>query len=154
MFSSLRNAFRPKHILLAWVAIGLFTAGCKRNETKVHPVQGRILVSGKPAARALVTFHPENQTDEKTVIRPTAEVDADGNFRLTSFRSGDGAPEGEYRVSVVWYLANPKPKAVEDDDSNVRNNLPEVYARAATTPLRATVTRGANNLPTVDLKTK
>src|SRR5262249_26197607 len=95
-------------LLIAWVAMGLFTGGCSPKASKVHPVQGRIVVAGKPAARALVTFHPENPAREKA-IHPSAEVDADGSFRLTSFRSGDGAPEGQYRVSVVWYLANPKP---------------------------------------------
>jgi hypothetical protein len=153
MFSVLESGLRAKHFLLPWVVIGLFTAGCKRNETKVYPVHGRILVSGKPAARALVTFHPDKPVDENG-FRPIAEVDADGNFRLTSFRAGDGAPEGQYRVSVVWYLANPKPKAAEGDDANVRNYLPELYARAETTPLRATVTRGTNNLPTFELKSK
>ena len=154
MFPRLGRTFWVKNLLLAWVALGLFTAGCSRSGAKPHPVQGRILVSGKPAARALVTFHPENPGDEKSIIRPTAEVDADGNFRLTSFHSGDGAPEGQYRVSIVWYLANPKPRAAEGDDANVRNYLPDVYARAETTPLRATVTRGTNNLPTFELKSK
>ena len=140
-------------LLIAWVALGLFTAGCSPKAAKVHPVQGRIVVAGKPVARALVTFHPEIPTDEKA-IHPSAEVDADGNFRLTSFRSGDGAPEGQYRVSVVWYLAKHKPHAAEGDDANIRNYLPDVYSRAETTPLRATVTRGTNNLPTFELKTK
>jgi len=154
MSSYPKTASPMKHVLMiAWVALGLFTAGCSPKSSKVHPVQGRIMVAGKPAARALVIFHPENPADEKA-IHPSAEVDADGNFRLTSFRSGDGAPEGQYRISVVWYLANPKPHAAEGDDANIRNYLPEVYARAETTPLRATVTRGTNNLPTFELKTK
>jgi hypothetical protein len=154
MFSTLKNACPLTQLLIAWVIVGLFTAGCNRGGSKVHPVQGRILVSGKPAARALVTFHPEHPAEEKSVIRPTAVVDADGSFRLTSFHSGDGAPDGDYRVSVVWYLANPKPKAAEGDDANVRNYLPEVYARAETTPLRATIARGTNNLPTFELRSK
>jgi hypothetical protein len=154
MFSRLPFALFAKCLLPAWIAIGLFTAGCSRNSAKVNPVNGRILVSGKPAARALVTFHPEKAAEEKSSIRPTAEVDADGSFRLTSFKSGDGAPEGEYRVSIVWYLANPKPKAAEGDDANVRNYLPDIYARAETTPLRATIIRGTNNLPTFELKSK
>jgi hypothetical protein len=73
---------------------------------------------------------------------------------LTSFRAGDGAPEGQYRVSVVWYLASTPRRAVEGDETNVRNYLPEVYAHAETTPLRATISRGKNNLPTFELKTK
>ena len=145
---------RTREFLVAWVAIGLFTAGCSRIGTKVNPVHGRLLVAGKPEVRALVTFYLEKPADEKSVIRPTDEVDADGSFRLASFRSGDGAPEGQYRVSIVWYLANPKPKAAECDDANVRNYLPDLYARAETTPLRATIIRRTNNLPTFELKSK
>jgi hypothetical protein len=29
-------------------------------------------------------------------------VGADGTFQLTTYRTGDGAPEGEYFVTVIW----------------------------------------------------
>jgi hypothetical protein len=140
--------------VLLWVAVGLFTAGCRAaNRARVHPVQGTVLVGGKPAAKALVTFHSESgaKTD---VVLPVGEVDEHGNFTLTSYRAGDGAPEGEYRVAVVLFRAVPPRRSAEGDDLPPRNLLPEIYSRADSTPLRATVKHGRNNLEPFELKAK
>src|SRR4051812_645519 len=67
----------------------------------VSPVRGSGLGAGKPAVKALVIFHPLNDADAKAP-RPTGEVAADGSFALSTHTTGDGAPAGEYAVTVLW----------------------------------------------------
>src|SRR6516165_8301311 len=57
----------------------LFALGCGGSSRKaVHPVRGRVLVDGQPAAEALVTFHPVRAGKDQP--RAVGNVDAQGNF--------------------------------------------------------------------------
>src|SRR5438309_11518461 len=78
----------------------------------VHPVTGKVLVNGRPAEKAMVVFHPLGTADPRA-LKPLGTVGADGTYRLTSYLTGDGAPEGEYAVTVVW-PGGPPPKAPDD----------------------------------------
>jgi hypothetical protein len=125
---------------------------CAANGRKpVYPVRGRVLVEGKPATQAMVTFHPVGEGGPEAV-HPVGHVDEQGYFTLTSYVTGDGAPEGEYRVAVVWYLATRTRNPAEGDDYQTQNYLPERYGRAETSLLTARVARGANELPPFQLK--
>ena len=139
---------RVRAVLVALALAALCPACAKIGRKPVYPVRGQVLVKGRPAAQAQVTFHPVEYAGPEAV-RPVGHVDAQGRFRLTTYAEGDGAPEGEYRVTVQWFLAT---RARGGDDYQSVNYLPARYARAETSGLRATVTRGENNLPTIDLK--
>lgn len=67
----------------------------------VQPVQGKLLVKGEPAFGAVISFHPVGNTDA-TAIKPQASVEEDGTFRPNSFGLRDGAPAGEYALTVFW----------------------------------------------------
>src|SRR5262245_30863632 len=93
-----------RHLARLLVAVGIFSfAGCgpgTPNGNVLCPVEGRLLVSGIPAANAHVTFHPiEGAAGTALSVGRTGP---DGSFRLTTFAAGDGAPAGEYVVTVVW----------------------------------------------------
>jgi hypothetical protein len=126
-------------------------AGCSRVEEPFHPVQGQVLLDGKPAARAQVTFHPVNPGPE--AVHPVGQTDEQGRFTLTSQVSGDGAPAGEYRVAVVRFLARQGKGAAEGDSVTV-NDLPARYGSAEQSGLRAVVGQGENRLPPFELKRK
>jgi hypothetical protein len=138
-------------MLVACLAALAACPGCKPNRKEVYPVRGRVLFNGKPTARALVTFHPVGESGNDAV-HPSGEVDAQGNFTLTSYTTGDGAPEGEYQVTVVWWLAAKAPGA--GDETYTRNYLPERYGQVRTSPLRVRVVPGENELPVFELKGK
>ena len=54
-------------------------------------------------AGALVVFHPADPAAEKRIGgKPFAKVGDDGTFALTTYAEGDGAPEGEYGVTIDW----------------------------------------------------
>ncbi len=132
--------------------VSVCLTGCSRDgRPPVYPVQGRVSFRGKPTANAMVTFHPVNDK-HPGAVRPVGHVDDQGNFTLTSYATGDGAPEGEYRVTVVWYLASRAGGRGAGEDTVSRNYLPEKYARAETSQLRATVAKGQNGLPPFELK--
>ena len=139
---------RVRAALVALALAALCPACAKSGRKPVYPVQGQVLVKGRPAARAQVTFHPLDDSGPEAV-RPVGHVDEQGRFRLTTYADGDGAPEGEYRVTVQWFLAT---RARGSDEYQSVNYLPARYGRAETSGLRATITRGDNNLPTIDLK--
>jgi hypothetical protein len=74
--------------------------GCGSGERQhVYPVEGKVFVAGVPASNASVFFYPCDPTRQRI---PVAITDPDGTFHLTTIRSGDGAPEGYYDVTVVW----------------------------------------------------
>jgi hypothetical protein len=125
-------------------------AGCSKSAADgVYPVSGTVRYNGRPVANAQVTFHPVNEANRKAV-RPVGKVDDQGRFALTSFKDGDGAPAGEYKVTVVWYLA--RPARAGSDETVSANYLPQKYASVETSQLSVTVTPGTNELRPFELK--
>jgi len=134
------NSGRRAAALMAMVAA---CCGCDRQTVErppVHPTRGQLLVAGKPAAGATINFHSASGVTEKFV--PTASVDTDGTFRVGTFAAGDGAPEGEYVVSIVWPKSNDP-----ESDSAQGDRLRGRYADASKSKLKALVTAGDNQLP-------
>jgi len=126
-------------------------AGCGDDRLDVYPVSGKVLVQGKPAAGAEVIFYTQEEELRKPGVPiPKGEVAEDGSFSLTSYEPDDGAPAGEYAVTVVWnqvVVADPDPESrVERDRLNGR------YADPETSGLTATVAEDDNELPPFELK--
>jgi hypothetical protein len=101
--------FRVRRInagLVGALALAILAAlgpGCGSNGRKpVYRVHGTILDSkDKPAAGAMVFFHPIDATDGE-LIKPLGYVQEDGTFALTTYTKDDGAPQGEYSVTIEW----------------------------------------------------
>jgi hypothetical protein len=129
---------------LALVFPLLAATGCSDGRRTVYPVDGSVTWKGKIPAGAQVVFHPVGRTD-KDAIRPTGQVDEEGHFTLTTFSAGDGAPSGQYDVTVVWWVSPGKSQPAV-------NKLPAAYARPDTSGQRITVSAGANNHQTINLK--
>lgn len=134
--SSLRSS-----AFLTGLAVVAGVLGCSRSGASIAPVAGRVVVDGKPAGAATVTLHPVNPGAEFKDVRPTGQTDADGRFALTTFAHNDGAPSGEYRVTVAWYQPAAK-RGSDGDDLPPKPLLPAVYTNPTDTPLRATVKPG------------
>ena len=117
----------------------------KRKPT--HPVEGKLLVDGQPLAGATVTLYTYNPKSERYNSVCDGRTDANGRFQVTTYFRFDGAPAGEYTVTVV---KRDKPAA---PGAAAKNLLPEKYSTPATTPLKVTVKEGANDL-SLELVTK
>src|SRR5215213_2423454 len=97
-------------LLLITSAMFLVTAnGCSKskdlNRLPVFPVNGRLSVKGQTPSGAFVVLHPKKGTaiaPNGEVVRPRAVVKPDGSFAFGSYDSSDGAPSGDYSVTVEW----------------------------------------------------
>lgn len=87
----------------AAAAVFLALAGCEPAKPSAVPAGGKVTFkkSASEAAGALVVFHPTDPAAEKRMGgKPFGKVGSDGTFKLTSYAEGDGAPEGEYGVTI------------------------------------------------------
>lgn len=135
-------------LLFAVAALNL--ASCSQDEGRilVFPVSGTLTFQGMPATGALVTFHPVD-SPLPAALQPNGKVADDGSFKLTTYESGDGAPAGNYAVTVFW----PEPPAspVEAPDSGP-DRFRGRYLDPQKSTWRVTVTDGTNALEPFELK--
>jgi hypothetical protein len=136
-----------RRILASLILVGAFlTSSCKPNAGAVVPVSGRVLVDRKPAERALVVLHPVASTSDDQP-KPHGEVKPDGTFQLSTYGSNDGAPPGDYVVTIEWWLHSGKP----GDDSPPVNKLAKKYSSPQLSGLKAHVGDGPTELQPYEL---
>jgi len=133
------SRWRFRGLVLVVVALLCGCSGSNRDRVPVHPVTGKVLVDGQPPEGATVVFHPVSSTEEMA-HKPAARVQADGTFQVTTYEAHDGAPAGEYVVTVTW-SAPPTP-----------DRLGGKYSDPETSQLQVTVTEGENLLKPFELK--
>src|SRR5262249_2552105 len=89
-------------LFCAVAATALAISSCGGGRVKVYPVHGKVVdEKGKPAVGAIVMFHPVAPPG-KNVEAVSGTVDESGEYRLTTYTNGDGAPAGEYVVTITW----------------------------------------------------
>lgn len=134
------------------IGLSLLLAGCSTADPwpKRYPVSGSVRVDGKPAVRAIVTFHPKaSLAPGGKSFSPSTFTDDDGSFQLTTVDAGDGAPAGEYTVTVVAnYIVK------DGQDVSVPDLLGGCFADPKTSPLKVTVREQVNQLEPFDLKSR
>lgn len=84
--------------LPAVLALGLaclLTFGCTEG-MKTAPVKGKLTYKGKPVPNGTITFIPEGNGPSAT-----GEIQSDGSYELTTYKSGDGAVLGKHTVMIV-----------------------------------------------------
>ncbi len=102
------------------------------------PVSGKVtLPDGTPLAGGTVTFE---QIDAEKPISATGQIDDQGNFRLGTTRSGDGALEGTYAVVVA------PPSILDVDRRGQSVAIDPKYRRFETSGLRFEVGREKENI--------
>lgn len=129
----------------------LLACGCGKK--MMAKVEGTVLLDGKPLDGATVVFQPEQGG-----LPASGLTGSDGVFHLTTRSTGDGAREGNYKVTITkqkksveietpaksgdtehikdaWKKYRAKPAA----DSSKDSALPAEYSDAGKTPLRCQV---------------
>ena len=150
----LGNFHRLSRLALAFTcctvtSLSFTLTGCGKvnDQLPVIPLQGKVTHKGKPLANALVALHPVNPTDPRaTTCRAT--TDAEGNFSVSTYNANDGAPAGEYKVTVECYQLKGSGSSLEPGP----NILPVKYSQPGTTDFTVSVAEGAANSPTFDIK--
>jgi len=115
--------------------------GYQRELQPTHPAQAKVVRNGMPVAAATVTLYKPGIPMKS---QPTAVADGltndSGETRLTTYTAFDGAPVGEYLVTIVQTGGYRVPGNLD-----TLNKLPKKYSSPSTTPLRANVTATGPN---------
>jgi hypothetical protein len=131
----------PFIVVLTAIALAPTLTGCSRGHQSV--VRGKVDYYGKPADGALVIFNPVDNKNPKA-IRPQVTVGSDGSFEMGTTAGNDGVPPGEYDVTFVWLIEDPKTK-------REWSPLPTRYMAPEYSGVRVTVREGTNDLPPFQL---
>lgn len=137
------NPRRPSGLILIVLAAPL-TLGCGQDwKADTHPASGRVSIDGQAAAGVLVQLHPVGNGPDERNSRPWALVQGDGTFTLSTYQSGDGAPAGEYAVTLTW----------PDDPSvpSMTDRLGSRYAEPARSPWKVAIREGENTLEPIEI---
>ena len=117
---------------------------------ETSPVTGEVYVDGQPAAQLQVTCHDVNGLDTEAPTLSSAMTDAEGKFAISTYRSGDGLPEGEYALTFMWGKLNLISKSYGGPDK-----LKGRYGNPQASEHRVTVEAGEpNDLGRIELSTK
>lgn len=148
---------RSPRAALPALGLALVVAGCGPSDPKlkpVYPVRGSVFVHDKPAVGAVVMFHPLPLGSGSTRSLPSrGTVGQDGTFRLTTYNTDDGAPEGEYAVAVYWPAKRTGTRVADEDSSDLPpDRLGLRYNNPATSAVKARVTAPETQLDRFDLR--
>jgi len=131
--------------IACWVLAGGILAGCRKADAwkvKTYPASGTVIINGKPAEGVIVNFHPIGKPTDIRESIPWGKVQPDGTYHLRTYQEGDGAPPGEYHVTLKW---KPSPSSVAD-------KLNHVYQDPEKSVWKFTIAPGQNDLPQIELK--
>jgi hypothetical protein len=143
-----KTFLRAGGLLLAAGALVALVSGCAGDGgPRLYPVKGVVRINGEPAKDVNVVFTPVAAPEgDATPLSPAAVTGEDGSFRLMSFKPGDGAPAGEYQVTII-YPMNRFNKHLSGID-----RLRGKFANPKTSGLTAKVEPTGNDLPPFDIK--
>ncbi len=143
-----------------WQAIScvssvLLLVGCggsdEPKQREVFPVMGIVSYKGKPMPDASVVLHPiTKKEDGLPTCLPRGHVSEDGKFAVSTYRQGDGAPAGTYKVSFSWQGSL---KGIsEEKEDRLREKIPRKYRNPNTSGIEVTILKETNS--TMEFKLK
>jgi hypothetical protein len=127
-------------------------AGCSRASPQFEsrptfPVQGSVLIEGKPAEGVQVFFHPRDASQGGI---PRGVTGKDGCFHLRTYHDGDGAPAGEYTVTLYW--PGPYQSKLAAEDQLPPDRLDERFLNPKNSPFRASVGASPSVIPPFEVQ--
>jgi hypothetical protein len=154
-----RNGFVARALRdVAGVLVGmlvLWTFGCGSkvaDRLPVFPTTGQLKIQGQSPSGAFVVLHPHGMPGkgpDGVVVRPHGVVHCDGTFELTSYETGDGAPAGEYSVTIELRKVVKYPSG---DSGPGPNLVPKKFTKPETSTIIVQITEGRNDLKPIVLK--
>lgn len=146
----LRNGYWAALCLLCAVAGGC-GGGVEEGRLAVRPAGGKVTVGGQPAAGVLVVLYPAPGTPAALAgVKPSGTTGEDGSFQLSTYEQNDGAPVGDYAVTMRWHRAAGRSAAPfgrqPPDYFRGKYNNPQ------TPSWRVTISEGDNALPPFEIE--
>jgi hypothetical protein len=106
-------------------------AGCGggEGERPTVPVVGQAFFQSQPASGAMVVLLPTEDASPETWPQgfPRAIVAEDGSFQVGTYKDNDGAPAGDYKVTVAWLVPAPN-SSPEDSEPDLVDRLNGRYS--------------------------
>jgi serine/threonine-protein phosphatase CPPED1 len=111
-----------------------------------YVTSGKVLLNGKPVENVDVVFYYIVPEEEQPKVKGAKQIrasdgmtNAQGEFTLSTYTNGDGAPKGEFIVVVMPF------KTKTGLPVNAPT-IPEKYTKWQTSPLKATIKEGKNEV--------
>lgn len=129
---------------LAMACLLAMAGGCMQESWKAdtYPVTGNVIINGEKPENAIITLIAVGTPPDSRHSRPWGFVKADGSYRLTTYKVGDGCPPGEYAVTVIWPISSTGPSP---------DRMKNKYRDATDPVMTVTVQPSENILPTIEL---
>lgn len=117
------------------ILVSLALTGCGSKSPKCIPVSGKVTLDGEKVPGPGYIYFTIDSTGMDGISRPgTAEFDADGNYKVTSFEPGDGLMPGKYLLRVDCWKTPPNMEG-----KPVESFLPQKYQDASRSGLELVV---------------
>ena len=126
---------------LRLLSILIMTSGCGPvgDRIPVSKTSGKLVWSENQTMGLMIVLHPTDPTAPRLPVQPTGVIQSDGTFEITCYETSDGAPAGEYIVTIR--------EAPRAEDAKRPKLPPPKYLKNATSPLRIRIEKQPlNNL--------
>jgi hypothetical protein len=127
--------------LLALLLLGC--GGGAESGPRIYPVRGTVHYQGRPAGGVMVVFHRQ---DVEGSERSYGKTLPDGSFKLSTLSAGDGAPLGQYRITLTW------PPTEDEEAPGLTDKLGGRYADPHKSAFLWEVKPEPNIIPPFELK--
>lgn len=97
-----RRVIRFSFVMMMFLSLPGCAKPPRTDRPPTYPAAGRVLVAGQPAAGAQVQLWAVDGDLKRAEYCPHGTVGDDGSFQLTTYATGDGAPQGEYALTLRW----------------------------------------------------
>lgn len=136
-------------ILRGWACMAIVLVGCVGCQpdwqAATYPASGSITINGARPSGAVVTLFPTGDKVDERNSKPWAVVDEQGQFTLQTYVKEDGAPAGDYIVTVKW------PWDVNDMSQAMSDRLGGAYAFPGKSELRVTIAAAPTVLKPIEI---
>lgn len=148
VFSSVPSGHRGRILISVIVFSSIAFAGCGGNDwqAETFPAHGEIMINGDPPQGAVITLHPVGEQVDQRGSQPWAIVSGDGSYSLQTYEEADGAPQGEYHVTVRW------PHDINDMVAAMTDQLGKAYSNPEQSKWTFTIAEGTNELPLIEIQ--
>jgi hypothetical protein len=147
---------------MASIAVGLlpWLVGCGDSKKTVYKASGIALYDDNtPLKNVRLNFYPSAALMEGENA-PHAETDENGKFQLSTYGDNDGAPAGEYKVTVSPAAPMLKPPGPGEKPTTTPGKMPQMtkldvaseYLTPEKTTAKVTITTGDNSQLKVQVK--
>src|SRR5262249_16772574 len=105
-----------------------------KDKRATYPVTGTVWFEGQRVQNAVLALHVYNEKTKKYSRSSDGMSECDGTYALSTYRAFEGAPEGEFKLTVTW-----REPLFDAAGKPTENKLPARYATPEASPLTLTV---------------